>query len=267
MEAAIMSWYVNYPESEAFFIPMRNTDFSYPAHLHGCLEVSFCLSGEVELNIRGENITLSAGNGALIPPNIIHSYHSPRSSEYCTILFSRNLLPDLSILFSSKRPERYWFPMDESLTAQLINFYSSEQSIWSAKSLLYRTAEAFLRDNSFQLDEDTDPELTMQIATYLQEHLCQEFTLQDLADHLGYSYFYISKRIRQTFHVPFTTLLAQHRVARVKMLLESGNYTVTQAALSSGFGSIRTFNRIFQNLTGMTPSQYLTSVSGKTSVQ
>ena len=89
---------------------------------------------------------------------------------------------------------------------------------------------------------------------------CQ-FDLQDVADHLGYSYFYISKRIRQGMGVSFTTLLAQFRIARAKMLLDSGKCTVSQAALSSGFGSIRTFNRVFHELTGLTPSQYLAGPS------
>ena len=83
----------------------------------------------------------------------------------------------------------------------------------------------------------------------------------ELADHLGYSYYYVSKRIGQVFGASFTALLAQYRVARVKMLLETGRYTVSQAALDSGFGSVRSFNRVFLELTGLTPSQYLATSS------
>ena len=122
-------------------------------------------------------------------------------------------------------------------------------------------AEAFLRGNSFRSAPEADADLTRKIITYIRDNLCREITLGDLADSLGYSYFYVSKRIGQVFGVPFTTLLAQYRVARVKMLLGTGRYTVSQAALESGFGSIRSFNRIFLELTGATPSQYLASSS------
>ena len=44
-----------------------------------------------------------------------------------------------------------------------------------------------------------------------------------------------------------------------KNLLSSGKFTISQVALSCGFGSIRTFNRIFLKLTGQTPSQYLSA--------
>ena len=103
--------------------------------------------------------------------------------------------------------------------------------------------------------------MTARILSYIQDNLSSEITLQDVADHLGYSYFYISKRIAQGMNVPFTTLLSQYRVAKAKLLLDSGKYTISQAALASGFGSIRTFNRIFHTMTGMTPSQYLAEPS------
>ena len=126
---------------------------------------------------------------------------------------------------------------------------------------MYRMAEIFLQNNGFTEDDAADENMTMKILSYMQDNLSEELSLQIVADHLGYNYYYISKRIRQIFGMPFTALLSQYRVAKAKMLLDSGNYTVSQAALASGFGSIRTFNRIFHNLTGLTPSQYLAGSS------
>ena len=255
-----MLWYVNYPPSETFFTPMHNVDFSYPAHLHDCLEITFCTAGAVEITVSGRSHLLTAGTGIVIPPNAVHSYHTPDSSEFYTILFSRSLLPDFAALFTRKVPKRYTFLTDDRLGRQLLEFYSSERTLFGGKSLLYRAAEAFLWENTF-LDTQGDEDLTLRIVSYIQENLCSEITLLHLADHLGYSYFYISRQIRQAFGVPFTTLLAQYRIAYVKLLLDQGNTTISQAALSSGFGSIRTFNRLFQQITGMTPSQYLTGTS------
>jgi len=256
-----MLWYVNYPESETIFTPMYNVDFSYPAHLHSCFEITFCVSGEVVVTVNGQGQHLHVGWGILIPPNVVHSYHTADTSAYYTILFSRNLLPDFSSLFSHKAPKNYLFPIDPQVERQFLEFYGSHQTVFGGKSLLYRVAEAFLQNNAFTEADYRDDDLTRQIASYLQDNLCDEITLQDLANHLGYSYFYISKRIHTVFGVPFTTLLSQYRIARVKMLLESGEYTISQAALSSGFGSIRTFNRVFYELTGLTPSQYLAKPS------
>lgn len=261
MEVMHVHWYVNYPESELLFQPMYNVDFSYPAHLHGCMEVSFCVDGAVEVTLDGQCYCVKTGEGILIPPNVVHSYHTGDTSAYYTILFSRDLLPDFASMFSHKKPLHDTFFLDDRLKQHLMAFYSSERTVFGGKSLLYHMAEVFLRGNSFSEADAADDDLTMRIISYIQENLHSDITLQNVADHLGYSYFYVSKRIRQVFSVPFTTLLSQYRVAEAKMLLDSGKYTVTQAALASGFGSIRSFNRIFHNLTGLTPSQYLAQPS------
>lgn len=258
-----MHWYVNYPESELLLQPMYNADFSYPAHLHGCMEVSFCVSGCVDVTLDGLCYPVKAGQGILIPPNVVHSYHTAETSAYYTILFSRDLMPDFAAMFSHKKPLHYIFCLDEQLKQHLLAFYGSDRTMFGGKSLLYYMAETFLRGNSFLDADATDNNLTMGIISYIQDNLHSEITLQAVADHLGYSYFYISKRIHQVFQVPFTTLLSQYRVASAKMLLDSGKYTISQAALASGFGSIRTFNRIFLRLTGLTPSQYLVKLSHK----
>ena len=256
-----MHWYVNYPESELLFQPMYNVDFSYPAHLHGCMEVSFCVSGGMTVQLGVERYELCDGQGILVPPNMVHSYQTENTSAYYTILFSRDLMPDFAAMFSHKQPLHCVFSVDDRLNRHLQDFYGSDRTIFGGKSLLYHMAENFLRGNEFRETDKGDDDLTMQIITYIQDNLSSEITLQDMADHLGYSYYYISKRIRQVFQVPFTELLAQYRVADVKLRLDAGKCTISQAALASGFGSIRTFNRIFHRLTGLTPSQYLSQPS------
>ena len=208
-----------------------------------------------------ERHELKAGQGILIPPNMIHGYHTQNTSAYYTILFSRDLLPDFASLFFRKQPLHYVFCVEDRLNRHLQDFYGSDRTIFGGKSLLYHMAECFLRGNEFRDADTADDDLTMQIITFIQDNLSNEITLQDVADHLGYSYCYISKRIRQVFQVPFTELLSQYRVADAKLRLDTGKYTISQAALASGFGSIRTFNRIFHRLTGLTPSQYLAQPS------
>lgn len=252
-----MLWYINYPESETKFTSMHNVDFSYPAHLHGCMEMSFCVRGAVEVTLSGVKHTVSAGQGIVIPPHAVHSYQTGGESEYYTFLFSRSLLPDFSGMFSQHVPARYVFSVDGALLRHLLDFYASERTLLGGKSLLYRAAEAFVRDNPFTPGGSGDDELTVQIVTFIQDNFCENLSLQDIADRFNYSYFHISKRIRQVFGVPFSELLAQYRVAAAKSMLDGGKCSISEAAFSSGFGSIRTFNRIFRSLTGETPSQYL----------
>ena len=128
-----MHWYVNYPESEVLLTPMHNVDFSYPSHLHGCFEVSFCVDGAVTVFLGGENLTICGGEAVLIPPNTVHSYQTRDSSEYYTILFSRSLLPDFAALFSHKRPDHFRFAVDSQLNRHILEFYSSYTTVLHGK--------------------------------------------------------------------------------------------------------------------------------------
>ena len=59
--------------------------------------------------------------------------------------------------------------------------------------------------------------------------------------------------------------LPRYRVEEVKQRLKDSkykNFTILAIAYDSGFNSKSAFNTIFKDLTGMTPSQYLDSVSG-----
>ena len=136
-----MLWYINYPESETKVSSMHNVDFSYPAHLHGCFEMSFCVRGAVDVTVNGECRTVLAGYGILIPAHAVHSYHTADTSEYYTILFSRGLLPDFTGMFAQSVPEKYIFPVDESLRRHLLDFSASERTVFGGKAFLYRDAE------------------------------------------------------------------------------------------------------------------------------
>lgn len=56
--------------------------------------------------------------------------------------------------------------------------------------------------------------------------------------------------------MPFTTLLARYRIAYACNLLDKASCSMSQAALTAGFGSVRSFNRVFRALTGTTPTAY-----------
>ena len=101
-----MELYVNYPETKKLLIPMQLENFSYHAHLHNCLEFSFCTEGEVLVSVDGNVIRLGEKCGILIPPNSIHSYLTEKTSEYYTILVGLDVLPELSEI---KLPERERF--------------------------------------------------------------------------------------------------------------------------------------------------------------
>lgn len=251
-----MELYVNYSETEKVLIPMQLKNFSYHAHLHNCLEFSFCTEGEVSVTVDGSVTPLRENQGIVIPPNNIHSYLTPETSRYYTVLVGLDVLPELSELLSYKEPSRLTFSIDPLLEGLLSDFYASGQSYFAAKALLYRTSEMLTRENTFAEKTSAVNSPCIRIMEYIRENFRYELTLDAIAKATGYNYQYISKLIRKQFGMTFTSLLAGYRVSYACNLLDQRRESISEIALASGFGSIRSFNRVFRQIIGITPVQY-----------
>ena len=83
--------------------------------------------------------------------------------------------------------------------------------------------------------------------------------LKDVADRLGISNNYLSQIINQKTGKNFFRFINEYRVERAKQLLadKAGKYTILSIAYDCGFNSKSSFNTIFKEYTGKTPSEFL----------
>ena len=81
-------------------------------------------------------------------------------------------------------------------------------------------------------------------------------TLEQMARDLGYNYTYLSAYFNQRLHTGFQDFVNQYRVSHAAMLLQGSSIPVTQVAEQCGFGTIRSFNRVFLKSLGMSPSAF-----------
>ena len=101
-----------------------------------------------------------------------------------------------------------------------------------------------------------DGTLLQQLQFYILQNYTRQITLDDVAQALGYSKFYISRIITNLFGCNFRTLINSYRISLAQNLLVTTNKTIGQIALSCGFKSQSAFNRIFLQQTDITPNQY-----------
>jgi len=93
---------------------------------------------------------------------------------------------------------------------------------------------------------------------YLNPELC----LQELADKIDVKRHYLSKIINQKHNKNFYEFINRYRIEEVKALMsnpKNKNYKLISLAYDSGFNSKASFNRIFKQMTKMTPSQFISS--------
>lgn len=90
-------------------------------------------------------------------------------------------------------------------------------------------------------------------------YMNESLSLNDLADNLGIGAKKLSELLNQHMQTSFYNLVNEYRVLEVQSKLKSpdnAQYTLVGIAYDSGFQSKASFNRVFKEKTGMSPSTY-----------
>ena len=99
-------------------------------------------------------------------------------------------------------------------------------------------------------------------------YLNRELTIYDLAAQLKIPRHFLSEVINEHMGKNFYTLINDYRVEEVKRRIVDPAYknlTILAVAYDSGFNAKSSFNTIFKEMTGMTPSEYQRSVTARDS--
>ncbi|HML45229.1 MAG TPA: helix-turn-helix domain-containing protein, partial [Clostridia bacterium] len=95
----------------------------------------------------------------------------------------------------------------------------------------------------------------LEMLDYVREHCCQRLRLADLADQFHLNMAYTSELFHKVVGMTFTDYLTRLRMERAQAMIASGDNTLTEIALSVGYGDYFTFSKRFKQYYGLSPSQ------------
>ncbi|MCD9020720.1 AraC family transcriptional regulator [Cohnella silvisoli] len=100
-------------------------------------------------------------------------------------------------------------------------------------------------------------EIVTEIVEYVKTHLHDPLlTIEEISEHVSLSTRYIRQLFKEVFETTLSDYIMEERINRVKGLLETTDWTVTDIGERSGFQTKSHFFTTFKKATGMTPSQY-----------
>ncbi|WP_159887792.1 helix-turn-helix domain-containing protein [Paenibacillus puerhi] len=91
---------------------------------------------------------------------------------------------------------------------------------------------------------------------YAEQSYMQEISLSQIADYVGLSVSHFSALFKQHVGDSFVNHLNKIRIGKAKQLLLEPDLKVYQVADMVGFSSMPYFNRVFKNVTGLSPNEY-----------
>jgi two-component system response regulator YesN len=98
--------------------------------------------------------------------------------------------------------------------------------------------------------------LLLQAKDYIDQHYDQAITLEEVANHIGISSYYLSRLFKDKFHVTFSEYVTSARLQRAKVFLLDGSMPLKEIALNIGYKDPNYFSRVFKKEIGLSPTDY-----------
>lgn len=239
-----------------FFESILYEDYCFVPHLHRRFELAWLMEGELTLTIDGRVYPMHAGDAALILPDQIHAYRSGGHSLVWVFVFSADLIPDAQALLSGHMPASCVFRPDDALRAYALPRLAGEQrSTPGVRARMAALCAECIEKGGLQpRPEQEAASPAYRLLQYTSLHFRENVTLQSAAAALGYDAAYLSRSFHRLTGMNFRRFLNACRVDYALRLIRTGGVSMTDAALESGFQSVRTFNRAFIEQTGRPPT-------------
>ena len=242
----------------------RHEGLTNVPHIHTHLEMIYLLRGRAEAAVDGRWYPMESGDLFLAGSNQIHYFRSLEDTEFCLVLFAADMVAELEERLKGRVPVCPVVPacaVPQGLAQRLadIGQRRGAEDVCTrldAKGQFLSLLSLLLPLWEYREERRVDRDSFEQVLTYCSEHYTEPISLEGVAEQLHLSKYYLSHLFRQRMDIGFAEFLNRLRVKDVCVRLRKGE-EITQTAYNAGFSSIRTFNRVFRSVMGMTPRDYV----------
>lgn len=280
-----MAIYLEVPrldESFPFRTIFNDGDILTTPHWHKELEIIYVKKGVIHMGIGEEAFEVCEGEFVLVASGRVHYVlASPGSIRYVYQFdekFFRDLTEDKFELESLRNlwrdypaHSREWRPNTAESTRVLLDeIYEEDRSrkhayIFAVKGYmclmilgLYRNKEYSRSGRKYEYYVETNQTLNRldMIFRYVEDNYTEVITLKDISGYIGFSTYYFTKFFKRNTGKTFIQFLNEYRIEKAKWILLNEDIAVAEMVERIGIGSIKTYYRLFKEITGMSPKEY-----------
>ncbi len=275
-----MARYILHPNS----LVKLKRERSAPSTIHAEVEIIYVVKGSFRALSEGNVYDLSEGDIFVAFPFVDHAYEAIGDNLTFLAIFDPILNPRLSATFTEFRPvnpvisTRQLSPGFGELLLRIHELAAANGSFNNADNQALPAHDAYLacRTSKETVDicltaamSELLDELTLEkrssndfvtvsrVVSYCVEHYREPtLTLETTAKAVGLSRGYIIRVFGDKIGIKFTDFIHRLRADRAIWELYRSPKSISEIAFECGFPTIRSFNRVFSESFGMTPSEY-----------
>ncbi len=260
---------IEYYKTPCFLIYDSPEVKEYPMHWHNAVEILMPTENIFPVICGDKKYILKENDILIIPPGELHNLKA-QAGRRIIMLCDNDMLngnPALKEL-NSVLSEPVWInsSYDGNFVSSLNDIIMEMLRVFDSppvfcETVLYQKLITLLlkiaeyKKQTAKEEKNKSSDRTELIRKYIDSFYMNPITLDSLSEAVGYSKFHIS-RILGNSGTSFTDMLNARRIKAAEIMLRDDSFSVTQAALSSGFLSITTFNRVFRKIKGCTPTDF-----------
>ena len=266
--------YVTYLDDSSIRIWYSDIPWRYETHDHSAVEILLTLEGMVTYTIEDKIYQVRKGEILIVPPDTLHSLSMGEGSSRYLFLFESDAIMamrDLKAMASYfHKPFHLRDGSDahvriRELLLRAREAYEKREMMWNTMcySCILRVYATLgqrylsgIKPRTGDNMRNMDSEVINAVMTYINNHYREELSLEDVARFAGFSRYYFSRSFKRQTGYSFKDYLFQKRLQVAMDLLSRTNRSMRDVAIESGFGSVATFNRVFREKKGCTPTQY-----------
>lgn len=251
-------------------------------HYHNFYEIIYVLEGEYSSLVEDRSFSMHKGDFLLIDRNVMHKYQYEEgkhdSSRRLILWVTPQMLSslsdgqmDLTACFAREKACAYHFPIyyEEMLQGYLLKLAMTtmpECREIGVKKLLdkglltmffvYLNVLCQKEEYLFAKEELYRHPLVKQVSAFIDTHIRQKITVDDLAEVAHMSKYHFLRRFKELTGVTVHSFLINKRLIEACKALKEGK-SVTESYIESGFSDYTSFLRNFRDTFGVSPGKYL----------
>jgi AraC family transcriptional regulator, arabinose operon regulatory protein len=226
----------------------------------------YCVDGSGWYKIGNKKFTVSPNEFFMLPQNVEHAYGSSEKDPWSIywVHFGGEMSASFNAMHAVKKhfhpcqikSSNEIFKLFTKLYETLELGYSTSNLLFANMCLSHFLSLFIFNGKYFSVASSQKPDVIDNAILFMQEHIHENITLDELSKHYQYSPSRFSNLFKQKTGYAPIDYFSQMKMQRASQQLDFTDGSIKSIALSLGYDDPYYFSRKFRKIIGMSPSNY-----------